>query len=119
MTAPVLDIWAATRIRPRRRGKRGYRTPEQHQYGWVTLPYQIAAHPLPGHPTPRAGDVLPAWVCCRCGGVELSWHHIDRNHGCCDSRTVNHPCDRRPEWASRLDPAWTPTRPLARSVRTS
>jgi hypothetical protein len=114
MSQLTLDVWATSRIRPRRRGQRGYRTPEAHQWGWITLPREIAAHPLPGHPCPKVGDVLPAWVCCRCGGVELSWHHVERSHACCDSDTVRHQCDRRdswPGWARDFDAAWTPDRP--------
>lgn len=51
--------------------------PDPHQRGVVVLPWDTAG----GR---RAGDVVPAWVCCRCGGVEVSAFGLSINHGCCD-----------------------------------
>lgn len=104
----LLDIYVGTRTRS------GVWPLEAHQRGWVTLPREIAAHPEAGMPRPRIGDVLPAWVCCRCGGVELDRAQITTHHGCCFPDVVNHPCDRRaewPAWSRDFDNAWTPAHP--------
>lgn len=89
---------------------------EAHQRGWVRLPYDTAGGG-------KVGDIVPAWVCCRCGGVALSEYLLDRGHGCCTGwcRT-DYPCSRL-DFAARhrrlgvpvrrwpLDEAWTPERP--------
>lgn len=48
-----------------------------HRYGLVRLPHdmQCTSH--------RAGDLVPAWVCCLCDGVELTEFAWLINHGCC------------------------------------
>lgn len=105
MSQLLLDVYAGTRTRP------GRWPPEAHQRGWVTLPREIAAHPERGMPRPKIGDVLPAWVCCRCGGVDLGRWILELNHGCCTDR-VNLPCDRGlPDWARDFDEHWTPHHP--------
>ena len=52
---------------------------EAHQRGWVRLPYTV--------PAGQQGDIVPAWVCCRCGGVALNAHLLCNNHGCCYTPT--------------------------------
>jgi hypothetical protein len=48
---------------------------EEHQRGWTVLPWDCGIGPK--------GMVMPAWVCCRCGGIELGAYLVDINHGCC------------------------------------
>ncbi|MBM0275115.1 hypothetical protein [Micromonospora tarensis] len=79
----------------------------EHQRGWISLPRPLADF------TPT-GTVIPAWVCCICGGVEINSYKVERNHGCCDPHTVNMPCERRDRWpasALEFDAAWTPDHP--------
>lgn len=70
MTQLALDVFANDRIRP------GVHPVAEHQRGWVRLPYTTAG-------LGAIGDIVPAWVCCRCGGVELNTYQLDVNHGCC------------------------------------
>lgn len=114
MSQLLLDVYATTRIRPASRWRRGRWPIERHQRGYVTLPREIAAHPQPGMPRPKIGDVLPAWVCCRCGGVELGRYALESQHGCCNPDRINPPCDRRaswPGWTRDFDNHWTPHHP--------
>jgi hypothetical protein len=102
----ALDVRAAERII----GARHTLTRDQHQRGWITLPRPLADF------TPT-GTVIPAWLCCICGGVEINSYGVERSHGCCDVHTVNMPCERRdrwPGWALDFDAHWTPDRPRGR-----
>ncbi|WFF07240.1 hypothetical protein O7622_01165 [Micromonospora sp. WMMD1076] len=95
----ALDVFAAARIL----GVRHTLSPGQHQRGWITLPRYLADFTPPG-------TVIPAWLCCICGGVEINSYGVERSHGCCDPSTVNMPCERRdrwPGWALDFDPHWT------------
>lgn len=99
----TLDVLSATRII----GERHTLTLAEHQRGWITLPRPLADL------TPT-GTVIPAWVCCICGGVEINSYQVERSHGCCDPHTVRMPCERRdrwPGWALDFDPHWTPHHP--------
>jgi hypothetical protein len=49
---------------------------DDHARGTLPLPHDC----LLGN----TGDIVPGYVCCRCGGVELSEHMVGLNHGCCD-----------------------------------
>jgi len=60
-----------------KRVRAGVWPPADHQRGTVTLPYQCGL----GAP----GDEVPAWVCCRCGAIELTDSLLRTGHGCCDS----------------------------------
>ncbi|MEH0823452.1 MULTISPECIES: hypothetical protein [unclassified Micromonospora] len=95
----ALDVFAAARIL----GVRHTLSPGQHQRGWITLPRYLADFTPPG-------TVIPAWLCCICGGVEINSYGVERSHGCCDPSTVNMPCARRdrwPGWTRDFDPHWT------------
>lgn len=106
----TLDVFAGTRIRP------GVHPLAEHQHGWVVLPYTTAA-------LGTLGDVVPAWVCCRCGGVELNSFGLENNHGCCRHwMGRNGVCSRLdarwrhqrlglPKRRWPLDDAWLPERP--------
>jgi hypothetical protein len=101
---------------PEWRTRDGWWPPEAHQRGWVRLPYNTGGGD-------KAGDILPAYVCCRCGGVELSAWDLDRGHGCCTSwMRTDYPCCRLnaaarhrrlgvPVRRWRLDDAWASERP--------
>jgi len=90
---------------------------EAHQRGWVRLPWDIASGD-------KAGDILPAYVCCRCGGVELGQFPLENNHGCCRHWLGRHGTCSRLSAVQRhrelgldhgrrwpLDEAWLPERP--------
>ena len=96
---------------------------QAHQRGRVLLPYTVVGG--------RAGEFVPAWVCCRCGGVDLNAHVLCNNHGCCygpayrPNRWPRALCthldalerDRRSDRPilqqhGPFDLCWTPERPL-------
>lgn len=111
LTAPAaqlaLDVLASARVI----GARHTLTREQHQRGWITLPRHL------GDLTPP-GTVIPAWLCCICGGVEINSYQIEYDHGCCakpaDFRLGCEDRSRWPGWALDFDAHWTPTHPRAR-----
>lgn len=65
-----------------------------HQQGHLVLPYDTAA-------CGNKGDILPAWVCCRCGSAETSRFTLENNHAC--NMAVPH-CPRPGTWAYRRFP---------------
>jgi hypothetical protein len=66
----AMDLYATNRVRP------GRWPAEAHQRGYVRMPYTTAGGT-------KVGTVVPAWVCCRCGGVEVGQFPLGINHGCC------------------------------------
>ncbi len=114
MTQLVLDVTAGLRVRDGRWPR------EAHQRGWVRLPWACAVGaPWPDN-TARKGDVVPAWVCCGCGGVDVGWHALDLNHGCCTLPSGCWSLQRQAEFADRgapiepyrpFDALWLPVRP--------
>lgn len=76
-----------------------------HQLGQIRLPWDTAAGD-------KAGDLIPAWRCCRCGAIELSWFLLERSHGCedrpdaCSGYCDYHPVDRTGPYA--MDAHWIP-----------
>jgi hypothetical protein len=106
MTQLALDVLVGARII----GVRHTLTSEQHQRGWITLPRPLADF------TPT-GTVIPAWLCCICGGVEINSYQVEWEHGCCEPRRVRLGCERRdqwPGWALDFDLHWTPEHPRGR-----
>lgn len=67
---PALDLWSFE---------------ERHQRGHIRLPWPTAAGNQPG-------DLIPAWVCCRCGVVELNRIFLEWSHGCCGENPRFQPC---------------------------
>jgi hypothetical protein len=68
-----------------------------HQRGTVRLPWRCAL----GKP----GDLVPAWVCCRCGGVETGSSLLEISHACCTSWIGRHgTCIRQMLAANQRDP---------------
>lgn len=104
----TLDVLSATRII----GKRHTLSPAEHQRGWITLPRPLADF------TPT-GTVIPAWLCCICGGVEINIYQVEYEHGCCAKPAYFRlGCERRdqwPGWSLDFDPHWTPDHPKGRS----
>jgi hypothetical protein len=49
---------------------------DEHQRGQVRLPWDTQG-------CGKAGDLTPAWICCLCGGIEISAYALSINHGCC------------------------------------
>ena len=105
MSQLALDVFAGSRVR------RGWWPPEAHQRGWVRLPYTTAGGQ-------QAGTIVPAWVCCHCGGVEIGEYPFEIDHGCCRrvvgcvvlARQAAHgPASPPPE--RRFEAHWLPERP--------
>jgi hypothetical protein len=67
---------------------------EAHQRGFVRLPYTVVGG--------AAGELVEAWVCCRCGGVQLNAHLLCNNHGCCYTPWYA-PCRQPPRLCAHLD----------------
>lgn len=99
---PPLDVWA------------GHRLPapntadfdQRHQRGVVRLPWEI--NPDPGE---RKGDLVPAWICCGCGGVEIDEWSLEHAHSCCSRlypRTAKRP--HRPDGRCMHPDGGTPGR---------
>lgn len=65
---PALDLWSFE---------------ARHQRGHIRLPW-------PDGYGRAAGDLIPAWVCCRCNRVALTWVFLDWSHHC----SRQEPCDR-------------------------
>lgn len=59
----------------------------QHQVGLIRLPRDTAGGD-------RAGDLVPAWRCCHCGGVELCRYWLLLDHAC------------EPDRCMRAEPHW-------------
>lgn len=96
----ALDLWAPTR--------QAY--VDRHQIGQIRLPWDLAAAERPGDPAPRAGELVPAWRCCRCGGIELTRYWLEREHTCCEDSWMP-PClnpPGRPLHPYRMDAHWIP-----------
>lgn len=71
---------------------------EAHQRGWVALPWWCGLG--------DEGDIVPAWVCCRCGGVEFTQYTLELNHGCCVHWRGQHgECT----WMGYHFPPWRPS----------
>lgn len=69
-----------------------------HQRGWTVLPWMCDLG--------EVGDIVPAWVCCRCGGVELGRYPLELNHGCCVHWRGQHgTCS----WMGYHFPPWKPS----------
>ncbi len=82
---PTLDLWSIENV---------------HQVGHIRLPWD-------GSQGLRAGDLIPAWRCCRCGGVELNRIFWEWSHGCCGEHPRIQPCpepggpyDMTPHWVA-------------------
>lgn len=99
----TLDVFAAARIRPR-----GRITHAAHQRGYVRLPYTTAGGA-------KVGSIVPAWVCCRCGGVEIATYVFNINHGCCvfvnPSCCIERPGRPGGRRTGPFDAHWIPDRP--------
>lgn len=46
-----------------------------HQRGWIVLDWDTAG----GR---KKGDLIPAWICCVCGGAEPNAYWLAINHSC-------------------------------------
>lgn len=89
----ALDLWAPAR----------QDFADRHQLGHIRLPRDTAGGD-------KAGDLVPAWRCCACGGIELSRYFLDLSHNCCGHTFVpscqNPP--NRPPSPYRMDAHWIP-----------
>lgn len=105
MTQLALDVYAADRRRP----PAAARIAEHlHRRGWITMPYASGMG--------RAGIVVPAWVCCRCGDAETSAYLLHISHGCCFVRVSSCTDADLPDghWSRQLTASWTPHHPQGR-----
>jgi hypothetical protein len=102
----TLDVYAGERRRPAASALIAERL---HQRGWITLPYDTAG----GR---KAGTIVPAWLCCRCGGAEVNAFLLDINHGCCSAVVPSCTLTRGDyRLGIALDAAWTPHHPQGRT----
>ncbi|WFE41936.1 hypothetical protein [Micromonospora sp. WMMD998] len=84
----------------------------RHQVGQVRTPWTWATGPHAGAPTPQAGDLVPAWRCCHCGGIEMTRYFLALSHGCEDTHGgCRASCRYRPPDPTsryRMDAHWVP-----------
>lgn len=86
-----LDLWPLIPPAPR--------PVNPHQRGHIRLPCDTAG-------LGKTGDIVPAWVCCQCGGVEPTEFMLEINHRCeaynpgCRGRApdAKYPFNFRPYW---------------------
>lgn len=95
----LLDVYADDRRRPVSAARIAE---QQHQRGWITMPYTSGLGP--------AGTVVAAWLCCRCGSPETSAYLLNINHACCTSIVPG--CTRPGRRPGRFDQCWTPHHPI-------
>jgi hypothetical protein len=70
-----------------------------HIRGEVELPTDLQGEKF------KAGTRHPAYVCCRCGEVEVTAYALKINHGCCDNyRPMCAAVERRNGWAKHWRP---------------
>lgn len=82
----------------------------RHQIGQYRTPWTWATGPRRGDPTPQAGDLMPAWRCCACGGIEMTRYSLEREHNCCGHSFLPY-CQNppnRPLSPYRMDAHWIP-----------
>jgi hypothetical protein len=99
----TLDLFVADRTRS------GKWPVEAHQRGYVRMPYTTAGGV-------KVGTIVPAWVCCRCGGVDLNAFLLSLNHGCCTSYVPTCALLRPTEGTRRFGAHWMPERPAVRGA---
>jgi len=81
-----------------------WRATNRHWQGTVRMPWTT-----PGGLV--KGQVVPALVCCHCGGVEITRYAWEINHDCCAGDEPNRwPKCRAGRTSSPLRPYWTPDR---------
>lgn len=84
-----------------------------HQVGHYRAPWHFAAAPTPDTPTPRQGDLVPAWRCCHCGALEMTPYALWIGHGCAPrldgcATTCHKRPKPRPMHPYRMDAHWIP-----------
>jgi len=75
--------------------------------GWEPLPYRHEPHDVADHQRGlcrvpwdtgswKTGDLVPAWVCCRCGNAEPTQFTLEINHRCHTPYSACPPATRWP-----------------------